>query len=203
MIVAAAVAAALPAGPLEIPALDLVGCVCPTSAIEARFVSLHAGSLQLTRVPPLAHSDRPLEIEIAAIGCDVGATASLIRWSSTQDHFVIAVEGPPSLLVPLSLRPLHGGWVARALIRPVSWADAASITVDSLSLAGRPLPCDCLPATLRVGYNHAPLTAGAVYAAAQAGDVLALQAALTEEVDSVGKLGGNRKCVCVWGGNGR
>ena len=65
-----------------------------------------------------------------------------------------------------------------------------SVTVVSLSLAGRPLPCDCLPATLQVGYNHAPAPAGAVFAAAMAGDVPALQAALdaggsTEEAGEV------------------
>ena len=60
----------------------------------------------------------------------------------------------------------------------------------SLSLVGRPLPCDCLPATLRVGYNHAPAPMGAVYGAAKAGEVPALQATLdaggsTEEAEEV------------------
>ena len=60
----------------------------------------------------------------------------------------------------------------------------------ALSLAGHILPSDCLPVTLQVGYNHAPAPEGAVYAAAEAGDVPALQAALdaggsTEEADEV------------------
>ena len=87
-------------------------------------------------------------------------------------------------------RPSGGGWIVRVLVRPAAWADAAFVTVHSMSLAGRPLLCDCLPATLRVGYNHAPAPDGAVYQAAQAGDVVALQAALdaggsTEEANNV------------------
>ena len=77
------------------------------------------------------------------------------------------------------------------MLLPGPWkADAASITVVSLSLAGRPLFCDCLPATMRVGYNHSRAPAGAVFAAAGAGDVPALWAAIeaggsTEEADRV------------------
>ena len=52
-------------------------------------------------------------------------------------------------------RPSGGGWIIRALVRPASWADAASITVVPLSFAGRPLMSDLLPATLRVGYGRA------------------------------------------------
>ena len=82
------------------------------------------------------------------------------------------------------------------MLLPGPWkADAASLTVVSLSLAGRLLPSDCLPATLPVGYNHAPAPAGAVLAAANASDVPALRAALdsggsTEEAGEV--RGGGR-----------
>ena len=82
------------------------------------------------------------------------------------------------LCIPVSARPSGSGWTARALLRPSAWANADSVTVVSLSLAGRPLPCDCLPATLRVGYNHASAREGAVFEAAKAGDLPALQAAL-------------------------
>ena len=104
----------------------------------------------------------------------------------------IVLAGQPRGEVPtrVKARLSGGGWTARALASPSAWADAVSVTVVSLSLAGRPLPCDCLPATLQVGYNHAPAPAGAVFAAAMAGDVPALQAALdaggsTEEAGEV------------------
>ena len=96
---------------------------------------------------------------------------------------------------------LSGGiWVIRALIRPAAWAEAASVTVVSLSLVDRLLSCDSLPATLRIGYNHAPTPTGAVLEAAKAGDAAALQAALdaggsTEEADEV--RGGFRRTVTV------
>ena len=97
---------------------------------------------------------------------------------------------------------LSGGiWVIRALIRPAAWAEAASVTVVSLSLVDRLLSCDSLPATLRIGYNHAPTPTGAVLEAAKAGDAAALQAALdaggsTEEADEVrgnGKNAGGKR----------
>lgn len=60
----------------------------------------------------------------------------------------------------------------------------------SPTIAGRPLPCDRLPATLRVGYNHAPAPVGALFRAAKTGDVAALRVALdaggsTEEANTV------------------
>ena len=168
------------------------------SAIEARLVSPSASEEVLIRVPRLVHSDRPLDIEVTAVrqrfdGNDC-ASLSVARWMTAHARLSIAVEAPEQhgveVSVPVAARPCSGGWIARALMRPAAWADAASVTVVSLTLAGRPMPCDCLPATLRVGYNHSPASEGEVIEAAQADDVAALQAALdaggsTEEADAV------------------
>ena len=151
----------------------------------------------MSRVPSRVHADRPLEIELAAVGTGAGATAAVTIASciSTHARLVLAVEvlrqPRVEVSVPVRARPSGVGWIARALVRPATWADAASVTVGSMSLAGRSLVCDCLPATLLLGYNHAPAPeGGAVLAAAKAGDVPALQAALdsgrsTEEADVV------------------
>ena len=174
----------LSSGPLEIPALGMEPCDSVTSAIETRLCSPYASALSLAGVPALLHADRPLELELAAVqpGAGGDTAESVAIWISAHACLAIAVEesgqprGHVSLLV--KARPSGGGWIARALVRPAAWADAASVTVVTLSLAGRPLPCDCLPATLRVGYNHTPAPAGAVLKAAQAGNVRSLQAAL-------------------------
>ena len=141
------------------------------------------------------HSNRPLELELAAVGlgADAVTAVSIASWLSAHARLAIAVEVPgqprEEVFLPVSVRPSGGSWIARALVRPRAWADAASVTVVSLSLAGRSLPCDCLPATLQVGYNHAPAPAGEVLAAAKASDLPALQAALdagsTEEATAV------------------
>ena len=142
------------------------------------------------------HADRPLEIELAAVGLRVGADAaeSVASWISAHALLRISVEEPEQPRAEVSLRvkarPSGFGWIICALVCPASWADAASVTVVSLSLAGRPLACDFLPATFAVGYNHAPAHAAVVFEATQAGDVRALQAALdaggsTEEADDV------------------
>ena len=170
--------------------------VSATSAVEARLVNPSASALALTRVPARVHADRPLEIELAAVGLRVGAdvAVSIASWISDHALLQISVEVPEQPRGEASLRvkahPSGGGWIIRALIRPAAWADAASVTVVSLSLERRPLMSDLLPATLRVGYNHAPAPAGVVFAAATACDVAALQTALdaggsTEEADEV------------------
>lgn len=92
--------------------------------------------------------------------------------------------------MPVKARPSGGSWIVRVLARPLAWADAASVTVVSFSLAGQGLPCECLPATLQRGYDHTPMPAGAVFEAARVGDVRALQATLdaggsTEEANTV------------------
>ena len=183
----------IPAEACEIPAMTLGPF---PSLAEARLVSPSASDFFVSRVPPRVHADLPLEVELAAIGLGAGAgvAESIASWISAHALFQIAVDvhgqprGEPSVLV--NARASGGGWIARALVRPASWADAASVTVLSLTLAGRPLPCEGLPVTLQVGYNHAPALGGAVFAAARAGDVPSLVAAIdeggsTEEADEV------------------
>ena len=194
---AAALAAVLPAGPLAIPDLDVEPHVSPTSAIEARLASPSASALVLTRLSRrlLPAADRNLKFKLTDVGLGTSASGaeSVARWISSYALISIPLEvaGRPhvSYCVPVTARRSGDGWVARALIRPESWANASSVTVVSISLAGRPLS-NGLPATLQVGYNHAPAPAGAVLAAAEAGEVPALQAALvaggsTEEADRV------------------
>ena len=156
-------------------------------------------------MPARVHANRPLEVDIAAgIRSGVDEAESVASWISDHALLQISVEvleqRRGEVSVRVKARPSGSGWIIRALVRPAAWADAASITVVSLSLAGRPLMSDLLPATLRVGYNHDPAPAGVVFVAAKAGDVAALQAALdaggsTEEADVVNGgvgLGGGR-----------
>ena len=188
----------LPVGALGISALGMGPFDSTTSAIEARLISPSASDFALSRSPLLVHADRPLEVELSAIGqgafSDAGMAESVASWISAHALLQISAEipGQPGGEVSLRVkaRPSRGSWIVRALVRPAAWADAVSVTVVSLSLAGRPLTCDCLPATLRVGYNHAPAPEGAVFEAAKAGDVPALLAAIdaggsTEEAAEV------------------
>ena len=184
--------------PIELPALDLDLFQSPASTIDAHLVSPSASTLvlELTGIPLVVLRDRPLEIELSAVSLHphLPPVVSVARIISTHALLTVAVEvkGRPciSYTVPVSLRPSVSGWIARALIRPASWAVATSVTVVSLALAGRPLPISRLPATLRVGYNNAPAPGGDVVSAAKRGDVGAMQAALdaggsTEEADKV------------------
>ena len=170
----------------------------PTFTIETRLISPSASDFSLSSVPTRVCADRPLELELAAVGLGVGAgtAESVASWISAHAILQTSVEVPGqprgdlSLLIKARPSGSIGFWLARALVRPSAWANATSVSVVSLSLAGESLPCDCLPATLQVGYNHAPAITGAVFAAVLAGDVLALQAALdsngsTEESDEV------------------
>ena len=188
-------------GPLELPDLGIEPCAYPHggSTIGARLVNPYASAIVLTRVPPIVHVNRPLEIAVAAASDNPGCVAGRVAASTTRciiTHARLSVIVQTHGLsrdyfhVPVSARPSDGGWIVRALVHPASWVDAVSITVVSLTLAGRPLPYDYLPTTLRVGYNHAPAPAGAVLEAAETGDSAALQAALdaggsTEEADEV------------------
>ena len=189
-------ASRLSAGSLEIPALELVPCTFAT--IEACLVSPAASAVIVSRVPHHVYADRPIDIELANVSCFTGTGAasetSVARWLSANSRVAIVIEvpGKPQREVPVLVKSRSFGdnWIARVLVRPAYWADASSVTIHSLLLAGRPLPCNCLPAILRVGYNHSPAPEGAVLLAAEAGDVAALQAALdaggsTEETDEV------------------
>lgn len=149
-----------------------------------------------SRLPPFVLAERPLEVMLACVGTHPSTRDLVAVARSLSAHACIFVSvkthehGLTSALVPVSVRSSDGGWIARALIRPTFWTGAVSVTVVSLSVAGRPLAGDCLPATLRVGYNHAPAPAGAVLRFAGVGNLPALQTALdcggsTEEADEV------------------
>lgn len=191
-------ACSIPAEAFEIP--DMTISPFTTSTIEARLVSPSASEFELSRVPRRVHSDRPLELELVAVrlGAGAGAAVSVASWIFAHARLTITVDMPGqpggAVVLHVNARPSGGGCIIRALVHPSAWADAATVTVVSLSLAGRPLHSDCLPATLQVGYNHtltiAPASAGAVLSAAKAGSVPALWAALeaggsTDEADRV------------------
>ena len=181
---------------VEIITLGMEPCDSATSAIKARLVSPSASNFVVSRVPLRVHADRPLELELTAVGLGAGAgvAVSIASWISAHARLVIAVSMPGQRRgvksVPVTARPSGGSWIIRALARPSAWADAVSVTVVSFSLAGRPLTCDILPVTLRMGFSHAKTPAGAVLKAAKAGDGPALWAAIeaggsTEEAEAV------------------
>ena len=193
---ASALAASIPAGPLEVPDLDTEPGASiesmPPSAINAVVVSSSASIVIVTRVMAIAHADRPLEVEISSTGPCPGARAAAAVARTISEHALLTVSTTRRGIyqAALSAQPMVGGWIVRALILPATWADETFITVSSIALAGRPMPCDFLPAKLFIGYNHAPAPPGAVFNAALTGDVVALQAALdaggsTEEADEV------------------
>ena len=179
---------------LEIADMGMEPFPSSNSAILARLVSPSAASLIVSHLPTHVLAHRPLEVEFAAVGIDSCVIAAVARWLSVHIHIAISVKvlGQPNAnyTAPLSARQSARGWIARALIHPATWTDAVSVSIVLLTLAGKHLPCHSLPATLRVGYNHDPEPMRAVYLAAKAGDVPALQAALdaggsTEEANRV------------------
>ena len=189
-------ACSIPADPFEIPDMTIGPFPSITFAIEAHLVSPTSSEFLCRRIPPRVFTDRPFEFELSAVRLGAGASAavSVASWISAHAHLQISVEVPGQprgeVSVLVQARPFGGGWSVRGLTRPAAWADAATVTVVSLSLAGRPLSCDCLPVILRVGYNHTPGPAGAVLRAAFDGDAPVLQATLdaggsTEETDEV------------------
>ena len=176
------------------------------SAIKARLVCPSLDSVASIRVVQSRLISRPLEVECAAIGqhLEVHEAASVAHFLTAHANIACDVETAgqqrTSHVVPVTVRLSCSRWVARALMSPATWTDASTVTVVSLSVAGRPLPTHCLPTMLLVGYNHAPGPAGAVLAAALAGDVTAVQAALdaggsTEEVDAVRGEACGGECV--------
>lgn len=182
----------LPVDSLEIPLFHLAPCDTPVGAIASLIVP-SGSAFVLTRVPPVVFHDRPLDIEFTgAVVYDEPVAVLVSRFVSLHTRLLIVVDkyGQPSSShsVPVCIHLSDSGWVLRALIHPKSWAAADAVSVACITLGGRPLSCDLLPATLRVGYNHAPAPSGEVYVAAQSENVRALQAALnaggsTEETD--------------------
>ena len=190
-------ASVLPESPLQASEVCLEPCACSTSTLGVRLVTPSAGDIVPRRMPAVVLASRPLDIELISVGSCTGAQARATVACCLSTHAILTVSFETHERdlaierVPISVRPSGDGWIARALICPTSWAAATSVTVASLTFGGKALPCYCFPHTMRVGYNHAPVPAGAVYAAADAGDVPALQAALdaggsTEEADNVG-----------------
>ena len=184
-----------PLSTLEVADLDMVSVVSPAFPVAASLTSHPALALSLTHLPPFAHLECPLEFGLS-VGRILGSLAEkrLAGYLSNHAQLTISIasNGRPLrfLTVSISARASHLCWTARALIPPAAWSDATSVTLESFSIAGSTLHSDCLPTTLRVGYNHALAPPGAVLAAARIGDVPALQAALdaggsTEEIDAV------------------
>ena len=196
---AAAFASATSEGPVEVPQLSIEPRQTSDFAIKARILSPSTYSLVVTRVPRVfLANNQPLEIHVSHAGShsDASTAACLARSISAHARLALVVETKTKSSVKLTvetfMRPTNNsdGWVVRAQLCPASWANAASVSVASLTIADRPVPCSLFPASVRVGFNHASVAAGAVLAAAKAGDVTALQAALegggsTEEADKV------------------
>ena len=207
-------ASSLAGSPLDPSEVALGPCHSHASAVEAQLASRSMREVVPIRLPSVALAHQPLEVELTCAGPVPDADTSACIARCLTDHaclrlnFETRERGLVSELVPVSARRTDGTggcWIARALIRPASWQDAVFVNVASLSFLGRPLSCDCLPATLRVSYNHARTPAGAVFAAAKAGDVLALQAALnaggsTEEEDEVREGRARRSGWTAWRG---
>lgn len=190
----AKLAAALPSSPRVIPELHMEPS---TSMNEGVVVSPSLDDVVLSHLPPVVLADRPIEFEFTLAGLlsDAHALAQFARYISTHANLSVAVAPEVTgqtcsrISAPVSVCQSGERRVARALIRPSAWSSATALTVESLTLAGRHLPQVCLPATLRVGFNNAPAPGGEVLAAAKAGDLAWLQAALaaggsTEEADA-------------------
>ena len=192
--------------PKEIQEVELRPSQVDHLAIKARLLCPHASALTLAHVPAFVLSDRPFEVILTLPALIRGPIIadSIARFIGTHSVISVAVDFKTGFSVlhsvPVFARPSESGscWIARALIRPASWADAVAVSVTSFTLAGRVLPYAGLPLHLRLGYNHAPAAAGAVYAAAATGNAAALQVALdaggsTEEVEGV-----RRDWMCLY-----
>ena len=193
-----------PDGPLEVPDVAIEPCRCPASStLGACLINPAASMIAVTRAPYRAMLDQPLEMELAApLRHHESRTAvSLARHISSRARVKLDVEinGEARVIYApfICICTARRGWVARVLVSPAAWVSAASVTLMSCDLAGQPLPCVCLPVTLQVGFNHSRVPAGSVHAAARAGDLRALLAALyaggsTEETDAVRERGGKK-----------
>ena len=187
----AELSAALSSCPREIPVLHMGP---PTSTHEGCLASPVLDDVVLSRLPLVVPAHRPIEFEfsLARRLPDVREVAEVARFISTNAILSVVPEvnglACTRIFAPVSVYQSGERWVARAIIRPSEWSSATTLTVESLTLAGRQLPQRCLPATMRVGFNNAPAPSGEVLAAAKAGDLARLQAALvaggsTEESD--------------------
>ena len=149
---AAVLANIVPADPLEVSEL-FTETRHSGSPISAAFVSPSALAMALDclLLPPALHADRPLEIGLAAVGTRPCARAAALisRRISVHARLSVVIEtvgrSRVSHCVPITARLSRRGWIARALILPLSWADAATITVLAFTFAGRPVafPLQC------------------------------------------------------------
>lgn len=206
---AAASASAILGGPLEKSELHLRSLAGPGSFADARLVNVDTRTIVMmlsrAKAPRVVLAGQPLEIDFDVEGTSLdvfqcahigGSVARSVSAHTLLQLYIEADEhSATDLSVLVVVRHFCNGWNVRALLHPTSWKDAASVTVLSISFAGRTLPCTFLPATLRVGFNHAPAPEGAIFRASTNGNVQALRAALdaggsTEEADGVrGRLG--------------
>ena len=154
------------------------------------------------RAPKILLPNQPLNIQLASPSIFPGAkcVASIARSLAAHLEIQLTFGDNAALATRVSATVQEDGWDVRAVLHPSSWSDSPAITIGSLMLAGRPLLCPGLPATVQVGFRHAPSPAAAVHAAAVAGDVVALDAALmaggsTEEADEVR---GSRSLLPRW-----
>lgn len=198
----ATIASTLPVGPLEVPDVDMRRFPVPSSPMEVCVASPSVIAIALAFKRALFVVKRPLEIKFTCMGLQLGTsvTESITRVLSINALITVSVELADQtrtaniFSVPISVRPAGDGCIARILVRPELWADANSVTVLSLSLAGRPVSCGSLPVTVPVDYNHRKAPNGETSLASKAGDVPAIKLALragesTEEADEVGRGG--------------
>ena len=195
----AALADTLPLCPVEVAELGFTerDAYSPLGLqLSALSLSSAANQVALHRLPFYLLPNRPLEFELQAADSFPGTVhaACIAQSLSIQARVTIRIHGGARdqavISTPISVRQTATCWVARALLHPSSWAGARSVVLDSLTLGGQPIVSQHLPATLRISFNHAPAPMGAVYAAANAGDVASLESALaagasTEEKDGV------------------
>lgn len=190
----------LPVGPVALPELELVSS--PSAPTGLRLCAPTADDFPLTfklDTPP-THLiwGRPLEISFSSV--DDNATDAFARFIEQHLRVVVSVAATsgdaaePDATASLAVIARSTDYGRRVAVRasPSSWALASAITLLELLLAGSSLPIASLPARIRVGFNHDPSGLGAVYTAAQRGDVGALKTALTaggstEELNDVSK----------------
>ena len=200
-------------GSPELPELELTSST--VSPVGVRLLSTPGSAITLRR-PQERHAPgmtftpalrvipgRPLDLEVDLVDSNFPCArkaASLAAFLSAQARLALRIIGGPhdgvSHVVPITVHASSAGWVARAVIHPSSWAGAESLMLESLELTGRALRLLLagLPVTVEHGFSHDPAYAGAVYRAAEAGDVPALEAALaaggsTEEKHEVSGAG--------------
>lgn len=179
-------------GPLETSWLGLSFDLSAPTGV--RLSATSPRDLRFCLLTRILLNNRPLALDCTTAdvvsGARVSTLASVLSRCLSAHLRIQIINGSGEVSVPVAVEAVSTGLTVRALAHPSIWSGESSITVCSLTLAGRPLPCPDLPATLRTTFSHVPAPAGAVWRAADAGDVPALEAALaagdsTEEADWV------------------